>query len=326
MINWQQLNRHLQRLLDREGSTDFVVSHFATAKQPADSSLIFASQPDEAMITKLAGVRRSVIILPENVRSQSEPIVKNSAVIYCDDPRYRYAEILNAVVTPQDLRGPLELDPERQIYVGPDVSVDGSAVVEPGATIAANSRIEAGACIMTGARIGPNVVVGKYSVIKENCVVGGWGYGYAISPGKHPMRLPHLGGVVIGEYCEVGSFTTVCSGTIEPTIIKDHAKIDDHVHIAHNCIIEEDAMVVACAEVSGSVRVGKRSWLGPNCAIIDRITIGDDCVVGMGAVVLKSLPDGSVVAGNPAKLTSDIKKQSELLKLMSSFLESQTAK
>ncbi len=323
MIDWQQLTNHLNRQSDIEGVREFDINRIAASNRPSDNALIFASAPDESALALMAKVSGCVMILPVKLREQASPIAKSNAVLFTDDPRYRFAEILNAVVNTIDLRGRLVYDEKRHAYIGPNVMIDSTATVEPGSSIGANSRLEAGAYIMTGARLGPNVTVGKNSVIKENCVVGGWGYGYALSPGKHPLRLPHLGGVVIGENCEVGSFTTVCSGTIEPTIIKDHAKIDDHVHIAHNCIIEEDAMVVACAEVSGSVRVGKRSWLGPNCAIIDRITIGDDCVVGMGAVVLKSLPDGSVVAGNPAKLTSDLKRQSELLKRVEAYLDSQ---
>lgn len=311
-------------MLDLEGHHDFEVKRLASSMRPEDNSLIFAADPDQGILTGLESVANCVVILPSRLRERSQSVARKNAVIIADDPRYRFAEILNAVVTAQDLRGRLYYDEKRHIYLGTDVKIDPSAFVEPGATISIGSRIEAGAYIMTGARIGPNVSVGRNSVIKENCVVGGWGYGYAMSPGKPPLRLPHLGGVVIGENCEIGSFTTVCSGTIEPTIIRDHAKIDDHVHIAHNCDIGEGAMVVACAEVSGSVKVGQRSWLGPNCSIIDRITIGDDCVVGMGAVVLKSLPDGSVVAGSPAKLTTDLKRQSELLKRVEAYLEVHT--
>lgn len=320
MIDWQQLNNHLNRLLDLEGCRDFSINRISASNRPADNSLIFASDPKEDTLSGLASVSGCVVILPAKLREEASVVARNNGIILADDPRYRFAEILNAVVTTMDLRGRLVFDEVRHAYIGSNVKIDSTATVEPGASVGANSRLEAGAYVMTGARLGPNVTVGRNSVIKENCVVGGWGYGYALSPGKRPLRLPHLGGVVIGENCEVGSFTTVCSGTIEPTIIKDYAKIDDHVHIAHNVIIEEDAMVVACAEVSGSVRVGKRSWLGPNCAIIDRITIGDDCVVGMGAVVLKSLPDGCVVAGNPAKPTSDLKRQSELLKRVEAYL------
>ncbi len=320
MIKWPELNNHLRRILDLEGNRRFELGRIASAATPADHALIFAAEPDDATLTRLQEIQGSVVILPPKQREHSLAIAKTNGVIFSDHPRYRFAEILNAVVATKDLRGELTLDTRRHIFIGKNVTIDPAAVVEPGATIAMNSRIAAGAYVMSGARIGPSVVIGRSSVIKENCVVGGWGYGYALAPDKPPLRLPHLGGVVIGEHCEVGSFTTVCSGTIEPTIIHDHAKIDDHVHIAHNCVIGECAMVVACAEVSGSVKVGRRSWLGPNCAIIDRITIGDDCVIGIGAVVRKSLPDGSIVAGNPAKGTDELKRQAELLKQLESTL------
>jgi UDP-3-O-[3-hydroxymyristoyl] glucosamine N-acyltransferase len=113
--------------------------------------------------------------------------------------------------------------------------------------------------------------------------------------------LPHLGGVVLGDDVEVGSLTTVCRGTLADTILRDGCKIDDHVHIAHNIDVGEDAFVIACAEVSGGVKIGRRAWIAPNASILNQLSVGDDSVVGLGAVVVRSVPDGAVVVGNPAK-------------------------
>jgi UDP-3-O-[3-hydroxymyristoyl] glucosamine N-acyltransferase len=73
------------------------------------------------------------------------------------------------------------------------------------------------------------------------------------------VRLPHIGTVRIRNDVEVGSLTTVCRGTLSDTLIQDGAKIDDHVHIAHNIHVGEHTFVIACAEVSGGVRIGQAS-------------------------------------------------------------------
>jgi UDP-3-O-[3-hydroxymyristoyl] glucosamine N-acyltransferase len=107
--------------------------------------------------------------------------------------------------------------------------------------------------------------------------------------------------VRIGEEVEIGALATVCSGASDPSIVKDGAKIDDHVFVAHNCHLSEQVVVVACAETSGSVKVGARTWLAPNCCVTNGISIGRDSVIGLGAVVTKSAGDDTTVVGNPAR-------------------------
>lgn len=158
-------------------------------------------------------------------------------------------------------------------------------------------------CIMKGARVGPRVKIGDGSVLRENCVVGGWGFGLNIHEGKPPLRTPHIGGVIIGQHVEIGALTTVCSGTVEPTIIENHVKIDDHVHVGHNCHIEERAIITAGVVLGGSCRIGKAAWLGLNCTVLQHVTIGAGATVGIGAVVFHDVPPGAKVIGNPARLT-----------------------
>jgi UDP-3-O-[3-hydroxymyristoyl] glucosamine N-acyltransferase len=77
--------------------------------------------------------------------------------------------------------------------------------------------------------------------------------------------------------------------------------MDDHVHIAHNCCLGEELIATAGAAVSGSVKLGRRAWLGPNCSLIEKIEIGAGCTIGIGAVVVNSVPGGTKVMGNPAR-------------------------
>ena len=320
MIQWLPSDEWARRYPEIRGLECLTIGAVASLSNPRSNSLIFASTVSTATVALLKQHQDCLLIFPEDCRDQSYELESKHGIIYTSDPRYLYAEILGSLCTPASLRGVLTWDQGRGIILGERVEIHPKATVEPGATVASDCTIEEGAYVMTGARIGPKVQIGERSVIKENCVVGGWGFGYAISKGKPPLRIPHLGGVKIGREVEVGSFTTVCSGTIDPTILEDYAKVDDHVHIAHNCHLEQGAMVIACAEVSGSVRVGARSWLGPNCSVIDRISIGADCTVGLGAVVRKSLPAGSIVAGNPARTLTDIKLEKEKMQKIDALL------
>ncbi|HOR79006.1 MAG TPA: hypothetical protein PLG04_09505 [Anaerolineaceae bacterium] len=165
-----------------------------------------------------------------------------------------------------------------------------------------NVRIHAGAAIRSFTEVGDN------TIIRENAVIGSEGFGFERDTDGTPIRLPHLGGVQIGRDVEIGVFTAVCAGTIDPTVIEDDVKVDNLVHIAHNCVVEKGAMVIACAELSGSARVGQRSWVGPNASVIESRRIGEGATVGIGAVVIKDVEPGATVAGNPAKPTAEITK------------------
>lgn len=184
---------------------------------------------------------------------------------------------------------------------------DAEPVIHPTARIGRNVvlgrgvRIGAGSVVYHNAVIGDEVTIGQRCVIKSCAVVGEEGFGFERDAQGKAVRLPHIGSVLIGDEVEVGSLTTVCRGTLGDTILRNGCKIDDHVHIAHNIDVGEDAFVIACAEVSGGVKIGPRAWIAPNASVLNHLTIGADAVVGLGGVVVKSVPDGAVVFGNPAK-------------------------
>ena len=183
-----------------------------------------------------------------------------------------------------------------------DPDIDATAVVSPTAVIGKGVRIGAQTIVNHFVVIGEGVQIGTGCVIKSGAVIGEDGFGFERDENGMPLRLVHLGSVLIGNGVEIGSLTTVCRGTLANTVIDDHAKIDDHVHIAHNCKIGSGAMVIACAEVSGGVVLGRGSWVGPNASIIQQTTVGDGSLIGIGANVLRDVAPGTTVAGNPAKL------------------------
>lgn len=180
-------------------------------------------------------------------------------------------------------------------------------VVHPTARVGRNVVLGKGVVIGEGsviyhnAVVGDEVQIGKRCIVKSCAVIGEEGFGFERDSDGSAVRLPHIGNVVIGNDVEVGSLTTICRGTLGNTILHDGAKIDDHVHIAHNVEVGTHAFVIACAEISGGVRIGARAWIAPNASVMNQLTIGDDAVIGLGGVVLKSVADNTVVVGNPAK-------------------------
>ena len=193
-------------------------------------------------------------------------------------------------------------------FIADDAVIGEGTIIEPGVLVDHSVVIGSHVKLHTGAAIRSFSEIGDNTIIRENAVIGSAGFGFERDTDGIPVRLPHLGGVRIGRNVEIGVFTVVCAGTIEPTVVEDDVKINNLVHIAHNCVVGKGALITACAELSGSTKVGQFSWIGSNASVIQSRRIGDGATVGIGAVVIKDVEPGVIVAGNPAKPTSEISR------------------
>ncbi len=147
----------------------------------------------------------------------------------------------------------------------------------------------------------PKIVMGKNCHIKPTTVIGGEGFSYQRNKNGINERVTHIAGVKIGDNVDIGSWTVIDRGILTDTIIGLNVKIDNLVHIAHNCEIGSGSIIAAGAVLGGGVIIGKNCFIGLNATIKQRIKVGDNAVIGMGAVVIKNVPPGTIVVGNPAK-------------------------
>lgn len=186
--------------------------------------------------------------------------------------------------------------------IHPTAKIGKSVIIGNGCTIDKNVVIGDNTEIRNNVVITDGVKIGRHCLIRSNSVIGEEGFGFEYEENGTPIRIPHLGSVEIGDFVEIGNFTAIARGTINNTVIHSHVKIDNLVHIAHNCIIGEKSLIIACAEVSGGTIVGEKCWLGVGCSTMQKIKLGDNCLIGIGAVVIEDVPPGAVMAGNPAKI------------------------
>ena len=140
-------------------------------------------------------------------------------------------------------------------------------------------------------KVGRNVTVGEYSV------VGKQGFGYS----NDGRRIPHIGGVNLHDNVEIGGGCYVDSGKLEDTVIGANTKLDNLVHVAHNCKLGKNNLLCAGVIIGGSVTIGNNCFVGLNATIKDHVNIGNNVIIGCGANVVKDVPDGTTVKGNPAK-------------------------
>lgn len=279
------------------------------------SSVVFATDLGPQYLRLLSEARDCLLLLPVNQAETDLSTIESSNVVaWVQNPRLSCARIMNAASASLKNHGRFEC--RNGAWVSSNAEIADDVTIEPGAFIDHSVVVRSGTVICTGAIIRAYSHIGRCSVIRDGATVGVFGFAYEKDENGVPIHIPHFGGVYTGENTDIGSFSTICAGTIDPTLLGDNVKIDSLVHIAHNCEIGDNTLVIACAEISGSVRIGRDCWIGPNVSVIEGRTIGDGSVVGMGAAVLKDVDSGTTVAGNPACPTPLISKRNKALNAM----------
>jgi UDP-3-O-[3-hydroxymyristoyl] glucosamine N-acyltransferase len=200
--------------------------------------------------------------------------------------------------------------------IGPYAVIGEDVHVGAGTQIGAHCVIGAGCWIGEHCRIQPRVTlyhhvrIGHRVEIHSGTVIGADGFGYAFGEGKY-WKFPQAGIVEIGDDVEIGANTTIDRGSLDDTRIAEGAKLDNLVHIGHNCQIGAHTVVAAQVGFSGSCIVGKNVVIGGQAGFGERCELEDGSVIGGQSGVLggKTIRGGQTVWGTPARALTKFKEQ-----------------
>ena len=215
------------------------------------------------------------------------------------------------------------VDPSAEL--GADVVVEAHAVICSGARIGEGTRIGAGCVIGAGVSLGraseiypnvtiyPGTTVGNRVIVHAGAVLGSDGFGYVRDrKSGHYEKFPQVGRLVIEDDVEIGANATIDRGALDETRIRRGAKIDNLVHIGHNCSIGEDVVIAAQTGLSGSIVIEKGAVLGGQVGIGEHARIGEGVMLGgQGGVLPNKILRGKGVAfwGTPAQPLRQYLKQ-----------------
>ncbi len=188
-------------------------------------------------------------------------------------------------------------------HVGTGTQIGAHAVIGAGCWIGQNCRIHARVTLYGGVRLGSRVEV------HSGAVIGAEGFGYAFGEGKH-WKFPQVGIVEIGDDVEIGANTTIDRGSLDDTRIAEGVKLDNLVHVGHNCQIGAHTVIAAQVGLSGSCLVGKRVVVGGQAGFGERCKLEDGSVIGGQSGVLggKTVRSGQTVWGTPARSLEKFKE------------------
>lgn len=279
---------------------DFIVKRPASLNKPKNNSVMFILDSFiETKLEVLKTVTDCLIYWPISIEIPSE-ISKRNLVIACQNPHLEFCRFFkdNNIT---NIQSRIDLDLVSGAFVSKQAKIGNNVVIMPGAFIGDNVTIGDNTYIGAGAKLIGEVTIGNNVLIKENAVIGADGLTTDRDVNGVAVTMPQFGSVLIEDDVQIGANSIIARGAIDETIIHKGAKIDNLTFISHNVEIGENVFIVGETIMFGSSSIGRNSMISGNSTIRNGIHIGEESLVGMGSVVTKSVPDKTVVKGNPAK-------------------------
>lgn len=213
----------------------------------------------------------------DSLRSDIEKIV-------VDDPKWYFFSLMSEIAHRR----------KRHVTKISEAAIihESAQIAEYGVVIADNVTIEPGVVVL------PDVTIGAGATIRAGAVIGAEGFEHKRTS-RGMLSVVHDGVVVIKCRAEIGPNNTVIKGFgYRPTIIGEDTKLDALVHYAHGVQSGARCLIAANAMLAGHVTLGNDVWIGPSASISNRIMVGDNAFVTLGAVVVKDVNAGETVSGN----------------------------
>lgn len=270
---------------------DIEITSFSSLSNRKENSLVFAKKYSREFTDGLELCNNVLAIVTEDYRGK----VKVPHII-SDNPRLDFVRVISKFFVNQDIEKGIHSTAiiEKGAIVGENASIGAHCYIGPNVIIGKN------ATILPNVTIYGNVTIGDDCYIKPGAAIGGEGFGFERDENGVPLHFPHVGRVIIGNDVYIGSSTTISRAALDDTIIEDNVKIDDMALIAHNVHVGENTIIIGHVALAGGVHVGKNCWIAAT-QVYQHVKIGNNCVLGMGSVVLRNVKDGTTVFGNPAK-------------------------
>lgn len=292
--------------LSWSGAADPPLSGIGTLQGAQSGQISFLANP--LYRKQLAGTRASAVIVREaDITACPVPC------LIAKDPYQAFAQVAALF----DIK--VEVNPgiHASAVISETAIIAHSACIGAFVSIGARSNIEAGVVIGPGCIIGEDCIVGAGSElvarvtlvtrvrlgqrvrIHPGAVLGADGFGLAMHEGRW-RNVPQMGGVSIGDDCEIGANTTIDRGAIEDTILEEDVRLDNQIQIGHNVIIGAHTAMAGCAAVAGSAKIGRYCLIGGGAGIVGHIELCDRVTITAMSLVTHSIDTpGEYSSGTP---------------------------
>jgi UDP-3-O-[3-hydroxymyristoyl] glucosamine N-acyltransferase len=293
--------------LELSGGAELEISAAVPLEAAVPGTISFASQA--RYLAMLERVSPSCVIVPAELAGRV-----GCAALISPNPLFDFARAL-AILHPAQ-RPPAGIDPGARIaadaQIGPDASIGAFVSIEAGVKIGARAVIHPQVTIYPGVSIGDdfvchshvsireNVVIGDRVLLHNGAVIGSEGFGF-IEVGQGLIKIPQVGNVVLESEVEIGANTTIDRATVGSTFIRRGVKLDNLIHIGHNCEIGAYSRFAALTGIAGSTRIGEWCEFGGQTGVADHVRIGNRVRVGAQSGIPGTIAgDNITISGAPA--------------------------
>ncbi|WP_415238668.1 UDP-3-O-(3-hydroxymyristoyl)glucosamine N-acyltransferase [Seleniivibrio woodruffii] len=237
--------------------------------------------------------------------------VSGKTFISADDPEMALVAALNAIYPVQRKSG---IHPKAYVaetaVIGENVFVDAFAYIGENVRIGNNCVIRANVTIADGVVMGddcdihPNVSIysgsklGSRVLLLSGAVIGADGFGFYQRGGKN-VKIPHVGGVLLGDDVEIGANSCVDRGKFSDTVIGEGTKIDNQCMVGHNCVLGKGCVMAGQAALAGSTTLGDYVIMGARSGAADHLNICSKTMLAGQCGVISDIDKPGIYAGFP---------------------------
>ena len=292
--------------LPLRGDASLAVGGVATLGNATAGQLTFLANPRYR--SQLPNTRASVVVL----RAEDAADCPATALI-AEDPYSTFARIAalfeRKTVPAAGVHASAAVDPSAMIdpaacigpfvSIGPRTRIDAGAIIGPGCVIGEDCHVGEDSELVARVTLVIRVVLGKRVRIHAGAVLGADGFGLAMEGGRW-LKVPQLGGVRIGDDCEIGANTTIDRGALDDTVLDQDVRLDNQIQIGHNVHIGAHTAMAGCSAIAGSASVGSYCLIGGGAGILGHLEICDRVVITAMSLVTSSIREpGEYSSGTP---------------------------
>lgn len=233
------------------------------------------------------------VIIEESVYENYRASLSHISCIISDSPEADFYKIHEYLVEENLFYSEYNF----KTVVGANLKLGNNVFIDPeGVIIGDNVIIDSNSIIKKGTKIDNNCSIGC------NVIIGCDGFQLVRGRTGNNSLVTHVGGVNIKKNVSIGNGSVISKSLFtDSTYIGENTKIDNLVHVSHNCVIGKNCVITAGTILAGSVTLEDRVWIGPNSAIYNKVICKENSTIGIGSVVLNNVEENSKVFGNPSR-------------------------
>lgn len=303
-----------------EGDAQVSVNSLSKIEEGKPGTLTFLANPKYASF--IYETQASIAIVSKDFVAE-KAIPSTLTLIKVDDAYGSFAKLLeayNGLRKPKPGIHPTAVISEsatigENVHIGPYVVIGDHSSIGQNAVIHAHSFIGdavslgESTVLNAGVKIYADCKIGNHCTLHAGVVIGGDGFGFAPNSENNYAKVPQIGNVILEDYVEVGSNSTIDRATLGSTIIRKGVKLDNLIQIAHNVEIGENTVIAAQTGVAGSTKIGKNCMIGGQVGIVGHVNIADGTKIAAQSGVGSEIKEvDTIIQGSPAFPIMDYKK------------------